>query len=441
MHCLALVLLLAAAIVPTVARAYGTSDLQGAWRLHAIASGPGAPWWERASGVIAATGAFVGTTLSSDGDSSDIAGTFVLSPTGVITSAESGSMRGALDIGRTVMVNTDTWEDFGEGTTVLRVGVRHVTPYRVSDLAGDWEIQSIASGPGAPWWQRGRIAVTSDGTFIGTFTEIDGSTEGVAGAFGLTDDGVLMLVGAPLARGSVDAGHSVMVMTSTWSGFAAGTSDFTVGLRIGSGYATSDLAGTWELHLLATGPGAPWWGRGTITVGADGAYSGSMSESNGDIKPVSGSFALSASGVVTRAGAVASRGALDSGRSVLVTTDTWSGVSPGTSELVVGVRTSGATTDTPRPGPLALALEPVRPNPLRGAQPTVSFTLARTGRSRLELLDVAGRVLAARDASSLGAGRHTVVLVPAAPLTPGLYWVRLTQDSESRVTRVAVLGE
>jgi hypothetical protein len=110
-------------------------------------------------------------------------------------------------------------------------------------------------------------------------------------------------------------------------------------------------------------------------------------------------------------------------------------------QRVDGAGVLGGTVLVGVPGEpaLAFALEPVRPNPLRDGALSVRFTLASGGAARLELSDVAGRRIAAREVGSLGAGRHTVDLGRDARLAPGLYLVSLRQGGVSRVTRVAVL--
>ena len=96
-------------------------------------------------------------------------------------------------------------------------------------------------------------------------------------------------------------------------------------------------------------------------------------------------------------------------------------------------------TDVAGEAALAFALDPMRPNPTRAGALMVSFTLASTAATSLELLDVAGRRIAAREVGSLGAGRHTLDLGEGQRLAPGLYLVCLRQGTNTRVTRVAVL--
>jgi hypothetical protein len=89
-----------------------------------------------------------------------------------------------------------------------------------------------------------------------------------------------------------------------------------------------------------------------------------------------------------------------------------------------------------RPG---FALEAVRPNPSQGEDLTVQFVLPAQLPARLELFDVAGRRVAAREVGSLGPGRHAVDLARGTRLAPGWYEIRLSQGAEVRRARAAVL--
>ena len=97
------------------------------------------------------------------------------------------------------------------------------------------------------------------------------------------------------------------------------------------------------------------------------------------------------------------------------------------------------TTDVPDGAPLAFALERVRPNPVVGDRLSVEFMLPNAAPARLELLDVSGRRVFAREVGSLGPGRHTMDLAEGRRFAPGLYLVRLTQGADARVRRVAVI--
>jgi tripartite motif-containing protein 71 len=84
-------------------------------------------------------------------------------------------------------------------------------------------------------------------------------------------------------------------------------------------------------------------------------------------------------------------------------------------------------------------LEPVRPNPTSGRRLIASFALPVAETARLELIDVAGRRVAARDVGALGAGEHSVDLAEGARIPPGLYFMRLSQGANEQVRRVTVI--
>lgn len=91
--------------------------------------------------------------------------------------------------------------------------------------------------------------------------------------------------------------------------------------------------------------------------------------------------------------------------------------------------------DVPPPASAALALT-IGPNPARGAL-TARFTLPDARPARLELLDLAGRRVAAREVS--GAGAHTETFSEVATLSPGVYLMRLEHGGSLRTARVAVI--
>jgi hypothetical protein len=99
----------------------------------------------------------------------------------------------------------------------------------------------------------------------------------------------------------------------------------------------------------------------------------------------------------------------------------------------------GSLVGLPEQTGFALALDPVRPNPVRGGPLAVRFTLPGAAAASLELFDVAGRRIATREVGALGVGRHTLELRESAGLAPGLYLVRLTRGPDAQVTRVVVL--
>jgi hypothetical protein len=89
------------------------------------------------------------------------------------------------------------------------------------------------------------------------------------------------------------------------------------------------------------------------------------------------------------------------------------------------------------PTHVELSLDGLRPNPAV-KDLVVSFTLPSNEVARLELIDLAGRQVFARDLSGFGIGRHTLRLDEAAPAS-GVYFMRLTQGGRSVSARAAFL--
>jgi hypothetical protein len=86
----------------------------------------------------------------------------------------------------------------------------------------------------------------------------------------------------------------------------------------------------------------------------------------------------------------------------------------------------------------ALELAGPSPNPTTGDL-MVSFGLPDAGAAKIEMLDLAGRVVMERDVGDLGGGRHEVVLSNRGLLSPGIYLLRLTHGVESRTSRAIVM--
>jgi len=84
-----------------------------------------------------------------------------------------------------------------------------------------------------------------------------------------------------------------------------------------------------------------------------------------------------------------------------------------------------------------LWLRSVAPNPTSGPI-TVSLALERRGDAVLEVVDLAGRRVAARDLAGLEPGQHSVALGADPSLSPGYYLIRLRQAGSS-VTRPVIV--
>jgi hypothetical protein len=90
------------------------------------------------------------------------------------------------------------------------------------------------------------------------------------------------------------------------------------------------------------------------------------------------------------------------------------------------------------PKVVPLALLGTRPSPAHGAL-RVALALPSSQRALLELLDVAGRRIAAREVGGLGPGDHVVELEEGTRLSPGIYLLRLSQGKNRAMARAAIV--
>jgi hypothetical protein len=90
------------------------------------------------------------------------------------------------------------------------------------------------------------------------------------------------------------------------------------------------------------------------------------------------------------------------------------------------------------PSATGFALYGARPQPALDRL-RVAFALPSNESARLELFDLSGRRIAAREVGALGAGEHVVELMETSRLAPGVYLLRLTQGTRFEVARAMVL--
>jgi len=90
------------------------------------------------------------------------------------------------------------------------------------------------------------------------------------------------------------------------------------------------------------------------------------------------------------------------------------------------------------PARAILALEGLRPNPASG-QLVAAFSLPGPGTARLQLLDVAGRELIAREVGELGRDPTSCRSVSLRCCPPGIYFLRLTRAGRVLNARATVV--
>jgi hypothetical protein len=281
------------------ANTYTDADHRDNWYVNELSTPD--PQWARGSNFIASDGFFSVTVTKNSGDSRSYNGTVVVAPDGVIILSPSGKLplQCNLDAGKTVSVCTQTKDD---ASTAIDIFSKKAALYSISDLTGIWYDHDLASGPGAPNWARAVHTVGANGASTSTRIENSGETHTSASTMLLTSDGIMTISGftEPL-QCAMDAGKTVLACTNTWAtgGPDNGTTSISVAVKKAAAYSPTDLVGKWDSNSLATGPGAPWWERTTITISADGTFTGNATYSNDTPISISGKMSISNRGVIT----------------------------------------------------------------------------------------------------------------------------------------------
>jgi hypothetical protein len=313
-----------------------TAQLAGDWSTNTIVSGAPA-WWSRGRLTVTSTGATTGR-LAFLGDPDEVVTTTMsLSADRLWTLGVNGTAQGSVDCLDRLIAFTTDWPRFPTPhPTEMGLGVRMAPSYAPSDLAGTWEARSLAAGDGTAYWDLSLYSIAADGTFLSTTLTNTAGLATTNGRLFLSPDGVTTLAGSASFRGAMDALKTLMVSTATVNG--GSRAELRVWVKRGAAYSQADLVGTWRSYALASGPGEPWWERGSGVIDANGAFSGTTLDSAGNAGPRSAVFTMLANGQVEITGAAPGLAVLDASKSVLAWVTTWSGASPGTAELTVLVK-------------------------------------------------------------------------------------------------------
>jgi hypothetical protein len=273
------------------------ADLEGDWEMNVLGS-PG-PWWARGLVTVQSDGTISGTSHGSNNSSAPLSGTFAIANDGIISAsggAFTPSFRCAMDSGKRIAACTTTPSG---GEKDLQLFTRKAAGYLQGDLEGTWDISSIVSGTGAPWWSRGAVEIDANGTIKGTLEYSDDDPEDVSGlSFTLGSNGVILSPAIdPDFRAVMDSRKSVVVGTSTWGSGAPQTTEITVWTRKSDSYSLADLVGTWQANEVGA-PGA-YWARGMVTIDANGNLSATMDNSNNNTESRTGTMSIASDGIIT----------------------------------------------------------------------------------------------------------------------------------------------
>jgi len=202
-------------------------------------------------------------------------------------------------------------------------------PQSIAVLAGTWNFNTFASGPVAPWWERGTVSVNPDGTF--TFDSTPQTNNGSANpgngpfAFWSSPGGYFFTNGKEPNNilCQIDYGNTVLACTQTWSDYSTSLMIFT---KQAASYSLTDLTdrtGAWEGNFLTTtGPrtGAAQTDSITVTSNGNNATWTDLTAST------TGTWSISSStGVITDPLDTTFSGVMGADKTVIVAT---SGASP-----------------------------------------------------------------------------------------------------------------
>lgn len=304
---------------------YSLTDLVGNWEIQSLAAGPGAPWWGRGPITIAENGSFSGNFVESDGNTDPISGTFAITTAGVVSMNPSNpDFSCNLNANKMIMACTETWSSWLPGTVNMPLMIKKGTAYAQSDLTGTWDLHQLAT-VGAHWL-RATLVVSAGGSFTGDYNSDNRQSGSFSGALTIAANGEVTQSNSLMSEPDVsefcqlDAGKTIIICTS--SDRTHGESLVSVYLKKTTGYTQSDLAGTWDSNGLASGT-EYLWSRGTITVGGDASYSGTVQQSTGSSHAVSGTFGITSDGIVTPPDAANNQCSLDASKTVMACTRDW----------------------------------------------------------------------------------------------------------------------
>jgi uncharacterized repeat protein (TIGR03803 family) len=333
--------------------------LAGTWEANAFATGPDLPWWERTTLTVMPDGTFTSSGTENNGAVDNGSGAFWIFPNGIVPTMTGGGHSNntlcQIDPGNTVLACTETWPD---SSTNLITYTKQAALYSLADLAGNWGGNYLISGQ-TPAWIQDSITVNPDGTYTDTYTESGSnwSTYTGAGTMSISSSGVISrscvsgyCLNGTNYSGFMDAGKTVMLATSGASTSSEGAVLY-VYAKQASSYSLADLVGAWQSNSLASGPGAPWWERATMTVNPNGTFTTSGTENSGYADNGSGNCWICPPGVITcefddYPSHILS-GVMNADKTVMAMTYSWSGANGTlTPEIAVFTKSAGSLTVT-----------------------------------------------------------------------------------------------
>lgn len=318
------------------ATTYATADLGGSWYRHRLQVG--ANKWVHGPETVDPASGYVtnGTEFISDG-STVVPTPFIRSITadGIIAESDFPTYHGRMSKNKNLIVGTGTPpNNAANRRLVMTLKQDPAITFATSDLAGTWDCHRLGAGTTSNWnhnvevWDASGNSITtedlsSDGTSI-----FDNPANGNDPYTNLISSSGVVTTADPDQHGTMSISKDLVVITRT-------AASMDVRLIVcqkrnpATTFALADLAGTWDRHLIRAGT-TNSWEHAVETWDANGKYAEIFGEwSEGGIYGLkSGTYSISATGVITDP-----------------TLPTLHGVMSASKDLVVMTRTAGNGVD------------------------------------------------------------------------------------------------
>ncbi len=206
------------------------------------------------------------------------------------------------------------------------------TTFALADLEGRWNVHGLrAGGPvDLQGWIYGTVTCDRQGRFERQWTDSRGHTSKLSGILQMDSDGILTALGGgplfPTYHGAMNVRKDTWVLTGTDSG---GGCFLIVGTKSVGTFATSDLAGKWVWHGLASGPevgeASRWWyGSLTFDAHGNGVSNSPFVNSEGPVETLQPlQISMGSDGIITSPFGISSaHGAMNPGKDLMVSVNT-----------------------------------------------------------------------------------------------------------------------
>lgn len=303
--------------VTITATTFSTTDLEGTWYYHELASGDGPDQrtgWEYGTESFDGDGNANVSGTASNGENPSGTAIFQVNDDGILSTDALTNFQGVLNDNRTFMAYT---YDSGGGGYALGISVKRepTTAFSTTDLEGTWRYHGLISGDAlnqTPGWYRGAFTFDQTGALTNAtpITDSLGNsdfTPSSGSGLSLDSDGIVRVPGFNDYRGVMNDNKDMIVAVAT---MCPGRNTDVCGYNLqimskesANSFSTIDLEGTWYFHMLTSGDSPQWvgWVYGIESIDANGnGTCTSITRSDGNTSLASDyTMEISSAGILT----------------------------------------------------------------------------------------------------------------------------------------------